>query len=136
MAFQRNNGSNAQKLEEGNMSKEIDTDKWLAYLFSELIRRGMEHQEHVHFKDFPLNDLPPPSLEQLRDARIALVGECLNPLLRKHFEQIINDYQKREEPKKPKKPSNICPGCCYSDGRENHEDGSWLCHRFWDHHRR
>jgi hypothetical protein len=31
-----------------------------------------------------------------------------------------------------KKPSNICPGCCYSDGRENREDGNWICHRCGD----
>jgi len=31
-----------------------------------------------------------------------------------------------------KVPSNICPGCCYSDGRENHEDGTWICHRCGD----
>ena len=31
-----------------------------------------------------------------------------------------------------KKPSNICPGCCYSDGRENYDDGSWICHRCGD----
>ena len=31
-----------------------------------------------------------------------------------------------------KKPSNICPGCSYSDGRENREDGSWTCHRCGD----
>jgi len=34
--------------------------------------------------------------------------------------------------KKINKPSNICPGCCYSDGRENGEDGSWICHRCGD----
>ena len=32
----------------------------------------------------------------------------------------------------PKKPSNICPGCSYSDGRENREDGTWICHRCGD----
>jgi hypothetical protein len=32
----------------------------------------------------------------------------------------------------PKVPSNICPGCCYSDGRENREDGTWTCWRCGD----
>jgi hypothetical protein len=111
------------------MSKEIDTEKWLATLFSELIRRGMEHQEHVHFKDFPLNDSPAPNLEQLKNAHIGWAGEFLTPLLKDHFDQIISDYQKQEE---PKVPSNICPGCGYSDGRENREDGSWICWRCSD----
>jgi hypothetical protein len=31
-----------------------------------------------------------------------------------------------------KSPSNICPGCCYSDGRENREDGTWTCWRCGD----
>lgn len=30
------------------------------------------------------------------------------------------------------KPSNICPGCSYSDGRENREDGTWICYRCGD----
>ena len=30
------------------------------------------------------------------------------------------------------KPSNICPGCSYSDGRENRDDGTWICHRCGD----
>jgi hypothetical protein len=30
------------------------------------------------------------------------------------------------------KTSNICSGCCYSDGRENFPDGSWICHRCGD----
>ena len=26
----------------------------------------------------------------------------------------------------------ICPGCCYSDGIESSDDGSWFCHRCGD----
>ena len=78
------------------MNKEIDTEKWLATLFSELIRRGMEHQEHVHFKDFPLNGSPAPNFEQLKNAHLGWVGEFLTPLLKDHFDRIISDYQKRE----------------------------------------
>ena len=32
----------------------------------------------------------------------------------------------------PKKPANICPGWSYSDGRENRDDGTWICHRCGD----
>lgn len=46
---------------------------------------------------------------------------------------------KKNDDKKEKKSDNItssvrsiCPCCCYSDGRENHEDGSWYCWRCGD----
>jgi len=48
------------------MSREIDTEKWLAGLFSELIRRGIESDEHVHFKDSSIGEHYAPTLQELR----------------------------------------------------------------------
>ena len=79
------------------MNREIDTEKWLSSLFSELIRRGIESDEHLHFRGVPLNDSPPPNLEELRGAHLGWVGEFLTPLLQEHLEVIITDYQKSEE---------------------------------------
>ena len=79
------------------MSKEIDTEKWLSALFSELIRRGLDSDEHLHCKDSPIGDLPPPNLEQLRGAHLGWVGEFLTPLLQKHLDDIVDDYQKAEK---------------------------------------
>ena len=83
------------------MSKEIDTEKWLSCLFSELIRRGLDSDEHLHCKDSPIGDLPPPNLEQLRGAHLGLVGEFLTPLLQKHLDDIVEDYQKLEDGFRP-----------------------------------
>ncbi len=79
------------------MSKEVDTEKWLAILFSELIRRGIDSDEHLHCKDSPIGDLPPPNLEQLRGAHLGLVGEFLTPLLQKHLDDIVDDYAESGE---------------------------------------
>ena len=59
------------------MSQEIDTEKWLSSLFSELIRRGIESQEHIHFKDSPLGGSPAPSREELMVAHLGYTGEFL-----------------------------------------------------------
>jgi hypothetical protein len=79
------------------MSKEVDTEIWLAVLFSELIKRGIDSDEHLHCKDSPIGDLPPPNLEQLKNAHLGWVGEFLIPLLQKHLDDIVNDYQKLED---------------------------------------
>lgn len=78
------------------MSRVLDTEKWLSSLFSELIRRGLDSDEHLHFRDSTLGDLPPPNLEELRGAHLGWVGEFLTPLLQKHLNEIISDYQKLE----------------------------------------
>jgi len=83
------------------VSKEIDTEKWLSCLFSELIRRGLDSDEHLHCKDSPIGDLPPPNVEQLRGAHLGWVGEFLTPLLQKHLDDIVSDYQKLEDGFRP-----------------------------------
>lgn len=60
------------------------------------------------------------------DEIMKLVGEMRGK--QKHTKESLKD----PEVNTPKIPSNICPGCCYSDGRENHEDGSWKCWRCGD----
>ena len=45
---------------------------------------------------------------------------------------VLGNPKGEEGSVKTKVPSNICPGCCYSDGRENREDGSWICWRCGD----
>lgn len=78
-------------------TSEIDTEKWLSSLFSELIRRGINSDEHLHFKDSPVQDFHPPNLEELRGAHLGWVGEFLTPLLQKHLDDIVSDYQKAEK---------------------------------------
>lgn len=77
--------------------REIDTEKWLASLFSELIRAGLDEDEHYHFKDSPLGDSYAPNLEELKKVNLGLVGEKLGELLVDHWEEIIKDYEKLEE---------------------------------------
>jgi hypothetical protein len=79
------------------MSKEVDTEKWLAALFSELIKRGIDSDEHLHFKDSPLGDSLTPLLIEIKNAHLGWVGEFLTPLLQKHLDDIVNDYQKLED---------------------------------------
>ena len=79
------------------MNREIDTEKWLSSLFSELIRRGIDEDEHLHYRDYHLDDLPPPNLEELKGAHLGWVGEFLTPLLQEHLEEILGDYKKLEE---------------------------------------
>ena len=74
--------------------REIDTEKWLATLFSELIRRGIHCDEHHHFKDSPLGGSYSPNLEELKKVNLGLVGEKLGELLVDHWEEIIKDYEK------------------------------------------
>jgi hypothetical protein len=81
----------------GRKVREIDTEKWLATLFSELIRRGLDSDEHHHFKDSPLGDSYSPNLEELKKVNLGLVGEKLGELLVDHWEEIIADYEKLEE---------------------------------------
>jgi len=78
------------------MSKEIDTEKWLSCLFSELIRRGLDSDEHLHFKDSPLGGSPAPSRVELMVAHLGYTGEFLTELLQEHLERILHDYGKLE----------------------------------------
>ena len=79
------------------MNREVDTEKWLSSLFSELIRRGIESDEHLHFRDSPLGGSSAPNLEEIKGSHLGWVGEFLTPLLQEHLEVIITDYQKSEE---------------------------------------
>ena len=83
------------------MSKEVDTEKWLASLFSELIRRGIDEDEHLHLKDSPLGDSLTPPLSEIKNAHLGWVGEFLTPLLQKHLDDIVSDYQKLEDGFRP-----------------------------------
>lgn len=76
--------------------REIDTEKWLANLFSELIRRGIDCDEHHHFKDSPLGGSYAPSREELMVAHLGYTGEFLTELLGEHLERILHDYGKLE----------------------------------------
>ena len=76
--------------------REIDTEKWLANLFSELIRRGIDSDEHLHFKDSPLGGSYAPNLEELKESRLGYTGEFLTELLQEHLERILHDYGKLE----------------------------------------
>jgi len=79
------------------VNEKIDTEKWLSSLFSELIRRGIDSDEHIHFKDSPLGDSLAPLLSEIKNAHLGWVGEFLTPLLQKHLDDIVNDYQKLED---------------------------------------
>lgn len=65
--------------------------------------------------------------------------ECNELNQRIHTSLSLHLMKKNDDDKKDKKSDNvtssvrnICPGCCYSDGRENYEDGSWHCWRCGD----
>ena len=48
-------------------------------------------------------------------------------------EMVFNKRKARYEyPENKSGPSQICPECCYSDGRENKDDGTWSCWRCGD----
>lgn len=79
------------------MNKKIDVEKWLSSLFSELIRRGIDSDEHIHFHGSPLGDCYAPTLEELKDVHLGWVGEFLTPLLQEHLDKIMEDYKKVEE---------------------------------------
>jgi hypothetical protein len=58
---------------------------------------------------------------------------CSNCLRRDESAKTLMHVLLGDEAKPTKKvPSNICPGCCYSDGRENRDDGTWICWRCGD----
>lgn len=73
-----------------------DTEQWLASLFSELIRRGLYSDEHIHFHGSPLGGSFAPNLEELREVNLGLVGEKLGELLVDHWEVILKDYEELE----------------------------------------
>ncbi len=77
--------------------REIDTEKWLASLFSELIRRGLDSREHEHYHDSPLGDSYAPNLEELKESHLGYTGEFLTELLQEHLDRILQDYRKLEE---------------------------------------
>ena len=77
--------------------RNFNTVVWFANLLSELIRRGIESDEHHHFKDSPLGGSYSPNFEELKKVNLGLVGEKLGELLADHWEEIIKDYGKLEE---------------------------------------
>ena len=77
--------------------RNFNTAVWLANLFSELIRRGIDSDEHHHFKDSTLGGSYSPNLAELKKVNLGLVGEKLGELLVDHWEEIIADYEKLEE---------------------------------------
>ena len=77
--------------------RNFNTEVWFANLLSELIRRGIDSDEHHHFKDSPLGGSYSPNLEELKKVNLGLVGEFLTPLLQKHLDDIVEDYQKAEK---------------------------------------
>jgi hypothetical protein len=77
--------------------RNFNTEVWFANLLSELIRRGIDSDEHHHFKDSPLGGSYSPDLEELKKVNLGLVGEKLGELLVDHWEEIIKDYGKLEE---------------------------------------
>lgn len=77
--------------------RNFNTEVWFANLLSELIRRGIDCDEHHHFKDSPLGGSYSPNLEELKKVNLGLVGEKLGELLVDHWDEIIKDYEKLEE---------------------------------------
>ena len=77
--------------------RNFNTEVWFANLLSKLISRGINSDEHLHFKDSPLGDSYSPNLEELKKVNLGLVGEKLGELLVDHWEEIIADYEKLEK---------------------------------------
>jgi len=79
------------------VGRNFNTEVWFANLLSKLISRGINSDEHLHFKDSPLGDSYSPNLEELKKVNLGLVGEKLGELLVDHWEEIIADYEKLEK---------------------------------------
>ena len=79
------------------VGRNFNTEVWFANLLSKLISRGINSDEHLHFKDSPLGDSYSPNLEELKKVNLGLVGEKLGELLVDHWEEIIKDYGKLEK---------------------------------------
>lgn len=77
--------------------EEIDVEKWLSALMSELIRRGIDSDEHIHLRSNLMGELAVPSLDQIRTAHVGWIGEFLAPLLQNHLDEITRDYEKLEK---------------------------------------
>lgn len=73
-----------------------DTEAWLAHLLSEMIRRGIDSDEHHHFHGSPLGDCYAPNLQELREAHLGWTGELLTKLLEEHVQKILKDYERLE----------------------------------------
>ena len=79
------------------VGRNFNTEVWFANLLSKLISRGINSDEHHHFKDSPLGVSYSPNLEELKKVNLGLVGEKLGELLVDHWEEIIADYEKLEK---------------------------------------
>jgi len=44
----------------------------------------------------------------------------------------LKPVKKQVTAPEPSKNKKVCPCCCYSDGMDYNEDGSWFCHRCGD----
>ncbi len=77
--------------------RNFNTEVWFANLISELIRRGIDSDEHLHFKDSPLGNSYAPNLDELKKVNLGLVSEKLGELLVDHWDEIIKDYEKLEK---------------------------------------
>lgn len=77
--------------------EEIDVERWLSRLLSELIRRGIDSDEHIHLWGEPMGEPAAPSPDQIRAAHTGFIGEFLTPLLEKHLDMIARDYERLEK---------------------------------------
>ena len=71
-------------------------EKWLAELFSELIQRGIDSDEHIHYKDSPLGDCYAPNLQELEEVNLGRVMEKMYSILDRHLYVIVQEYRKLE----------------------------------------
>ena len=74
--------------------------EWLANLFSELIRMGIDEDEHQYWKDRGFKNfkedrwVDPPAVDFLDKVDMEEVVQLLYPQLMVHLEQIIADYRR------------------------------------------
>lgn len=80
------------------MNGDVEVEKWLSKLFSELIKSGIDSDEHIRYRGSSLGNHRPPNLKSLKKAHAGWTGEFLTPLLQEHLEKIVRDYEKLEKP--------------------------------------
>ena len=72
----------------------FSAETWLSRLFGELIQRGIDSDEHLHFKDSPLGDVRAPVVDELKNVDMMLVREKIETILCFKLISIIEDYEK------------------------------------------
>lgn len=75
--------------------RKINAENWLVELFGEMISRGLREDEHLHFKDSPIDQYHAPSIQELKDVNIRSVAMNMYMILQSYLQQIVADYERK-----------------------------------------